>query len=321
MAVSAVNALACVPRRGSDRIGSGRVRGGTGQNPWERRRRHWPGSSRGRCERARRLHAGRDTRALPEGCGDGVRGGPGPERRSAGEERNGVHGRATHDGRAAHYARPARSHRRAHGEHPENRRHVTRIAHGIRLTSGCCGHGELLTQEARASLAGIVRGERPYAEPARNVRAAASSTEPKRAMRCLPRARWAGCGRRRAEMPWARERCRSPPTIRDQGDWVPTMPLPVSVSARATPTPLNATSARISAKVNFYGEASIEVSPDFGGRAKPRSRWRRPKSDGRDSGRRLRQPDHVRLPPSWGRERGGRLTCAYITFSSSPPRC
>src|SRR2546422_5743938 len=31
MAVSAVNALACVPRRGSDRIGSGRVRGGTGQ--------------------------------------------------------------------------------------------------------------------------------------------------------------------------------------------------------------------------------------------------------------------------------------------------
>src|SRR2546425_12364160 len=31
MAMSAVNALACVPRRGSDRIGSGRVRGGTGQ--------------------------------------------------------------------------------------------------------------------------------------------------------------------------------------------------------------------------------------------------------------------------------------------------
>src|SRR2546422_8516379 len=31
MAVSAVNALACVPHRGSDRIGSGRVRGGTGQ--------------------------------------------------------------------------------------------------------------------------------------------------------------------------------------------------------------------------------------------------------------------------------------------------
>src|SRR5439155_25106785 len=41
-----------------------------------------------------------------------------------------------------------------------DRRHVTRIAHGIRLTSGCCGHGELLTQEARASLAGIVRGEK-----------------------------------------------------------------------------------------------------------------------------------------------------------------
>src|SRR5256712_11461645 len=41
-----------------------------------------------------------------------------------------------------------------------DRRHVTRIAHGIRLTSGCYGHGELLTQEARASLAGIVRGEK-----------------------------------------------------------------------------------------------------------------------------------------------------------------